>query len=114
MCILDMEKHIVSINRKKGSELISLNSLLPCLHMSLEDSVLIWLLKQARTQLKSLCACVYVLVCSRLNLMGLNIQIDICCDSKLCLAVSHYISIVNETRDRKQSFCSDPNFLSQS
>lgn len=57
-----MEKHIVSINRKKGSELISLNSLLPCLHMSLEDSVLIWLLKKARTQLKSLFVCVSVCV----------------------------------------------------
>lgn len=51
MCIYG--KHIVSINRKKDSQLISLNSLLPCLHMSLEDSVLIWLLKQARTQLQS-------------------------------------------------------------
>lgn len=60
---LNMEKHIVSINRKKGSELISLNSLLPCLHMSLEDSVLIWLLKQARTLLKSLCVCVCVCMC---------------------------------------------------
>lgn len=31
---LDMEKHIVAIHRKKDSELISLNSLLPCLHIS--------------------------------------------------------------------------------
>ncbi len=112
---LDMEKHIVSINRKKGSELISLNSLLPCLHMSLEDSVLIWLLKQARTQLESLCVCVclcvFLLVCSRLTLMGLNIQIDICCGSKLHLAVSHYISVLNETRDRKH-FCCAHNFIS--
>lgn len=61
--LLDTEKHTVSINRKKDSELISLNSPLPCLHMSLENSVLIWLLKQARTQLKSLCVrCVYVCV----------------------------------------------------
>lgn len=55
MCIFRYGKHIVSINRKKDSQLISLNSLLPCLHMSLEDSVLIWLLKQARTQLQSFC-----------------------------------------------------------
>lgn len=49
--------------------------------------------------------------CSRLTLMGLNIQTDICCGSRLCLAVSHDISVLNETRDRKQSFCCVPNFF---
>jgi len=29
-----VENHIVSANRKKSSQLISLNSLLPCLHVS--------------------------------------------------------------------------------
>lgn len=62
----------------------------------------------------SLCVYVCVLVCPRLTLMGLNIQIDICCGSKLCLAVSHYITVLNETRDRKQSFFfRAPHFLSQ-
>lgn len=60
-----MGKHTESINRKKVSELISLNSLLPCLHMSLEDSFLICLVKQARfarvcERVVCMCACAYV------------------------------------------------------
>lgn len=65
---------------KKGSDLIYLNSPLCWLHMSLEHLVLNWLSKHARALLKSHCVyCVCLLVCTRLTLMELNIQIDICC-----------------------------------
>lgn len=53
------------------------------------------------------CVSVYEWVCVgfRLILLGLNIQIDICCGNKICLAARHYYSVLNETRD---TLCSPP------
>lgn len=77
-------------------------------HDSWEFS-LIWLLKQARTRLKS-CVCVFVcaraFVWSRLTLIGLNIQIDICCVNQLCLAASHYIFVSWMKPERENIFFS--------
>lgn len=66
----------------------------------------IWLLKQARTELKSLCVCSWMCVCAVLHIAGwLDIQTDVCCGSKLSMATRHYIFVLNQTRDTKQSSC---------